>query len=127
MDGLPEDQRDDDEDSRSSSGSPSTPEERAESPQHPHQQQNNHHQQQNRHQHHQEEGAAAFPLQELVLAPSNPDHVVAPAAPLLLRHASISSLDESSQKYKTSVSTFSDGGLFEIKDYKFLKHNLNDE
>jgi hypothetical protein len=118
MDGLPEDQRDDDEDSRSSSGSPSTPEERAEGPQH---------QQQNRHQHHQEEGAAAFPLQELVLAPSNPDHVVAPAAPLLLRHASISSLDESSQKYKTSVSTFSDGGLFEIKDNKFLKQNLNDE
>jgi hypothetical protein len=104
MDGLPEDQRDDDEDSRSSSGSPSTPEERAEGPQHQHQQQN-------RHQHHQEEGAAAFPLQ--VLAPSNPDHVAAPAAPLLLRHASISSLDESSQKYKTSVSTFSDGGLYE--------------
>ena len=116
MDGLPEDQRDDDEDSRSSSGSPSTPEERAESPQH--QQQNNHqHQEQNRHQHHQEEGAAAFPLQELVLAPSNPDQVVAPAAPLLLRHASISSLDESSQKYKTSVSTFSDGGLYEKQTF----------
>jgi hypothetical protein len=30
----------------------------------------------------------------------------------LLRHASISSLDESSQKYKSSVSTFSDGGNY---------------
>lgn len=98
MDGLPEDQRDDDEDSRSSSASPSSPEERPSSP---------------------EERPESPPNQ--VAGAVAPQHlpVVRPydvqgagAAPLLLRHASVSSLDESSQKYKSSVSTFSDAGWF---------------
>ena len=94
MDGLPEDQRDDDEDSRSSSGAPSTPEDRPSTPQ-------------NQPVH--EGGAAAY---QVVVVPAPVHHQGAQPAPLLLRHASISSLDESSQKYKTSVSTFSDGSYF---------------
>ena len=100
MDGLPEDQRDDDDDSQSSGG-PSTPEP-------------------DNNQRHGEHGGAggggggavAYP-QELPAAPRVPlpHEQGAHHAPLLLRHASISSLDESSQKYKSSVSTFSDGGL----------------
>ena len=96
MDGLPEDQRDDDNESRSSSSQsspeerPSSPEERPDSP--PHHQ----------------GGAAALPP-ERAPAPRN-DNLGAAVAPLLLRHASVSSLDESSQKYKSSVSTFSDTG-----------------
>ena len=89
MDGLPEDQRDDDDDSRSSA---STPEERPSTPQNLPAIQG---------------GAAAYQA-ELLAAPV-PQQGAQPA-PLLLRHASISSLDESSQKYKSSVSTFSDGG-----------------
>jgi hypothetical protein len=98
MDGLPEDQRDDDDDSQSSGG-PSTPEP------------------ENNPQRHGEHGgggggANAYPP-ELPAAPRPPlpHDQGAHHAPLLLRHASISSLDESSQKYKSSVSTFSDGGL----------------
>ena len=98
MDGLPEDQRDDDDDSQSSGG-PSTPEP------------------DNNPQRHVEHGgggggAVAYPP-ELPAAPRAPlpHDQGAHHAPLLLRHASISSLDESSQKYKSSVSTFSDGGL----------------
>jgi len=99
MDGLPEDQRDDDDDSQSSGG-PSTPEP-------------------DNNQRHGEHGGAgggggavAYPP-ELPAAPRVPlpHEQGAHHAPLLLRHASISSLDESSQKYKSSVSTFSDGGL----------------
>ena len=97
MDGLPEDQRDDDNESRSSSSQsspeerPSSPEERPDTPQH-------------------HEGGAAALLPERAPAPRN--ELGAVVAPLLLRHASVSSLDESSQKYKSSVSTFSDTGAF---------------
>jgi hypothetical protein len=96
MDGLPEDQRDDDNESRSSSSQsspeerPSSPEERPDSPQHP-------------------AGAAALPPERAPVRAAF-DQLGAVAAPLLLRHASVSSLDESSQKYKSSVSTFSDAG-----------------
>ena len=102
MNGLPEDQRDDDEDnSRSSSASrspssaeerPSSPEERPDSPQV------------------QVAVDAGHQLMPVV-RPYDHQGAAGAAAPLLLRHASVSSLDESSQKYKSSVSTFSDAGL----------------